>query len=346
MKLIDAGGRTHLQRWSQRLIGRRRFLASMLIIVAGFVIAACSTPAAQPVEPAPQPEPTPAATAHLHTGEAAASGDAVTLPHVHGIGFSADGAELSVAAHDGLRIFTRGRWLDPEIPRHDYMGYAPVAAGFYSSGHPAPGSELRNPLGLVKSSDGGESIEHLAFEGESDFHVMAVGYYSHAIYVINPQANSQLPPGLHYSFDDGESWQQAALNRLTGQLIGIAVHPSDESVVALVTATGLFLSTNHGDDFVHIFSEGPATGVQFSPDGENLYFGYLTLARYHLDREEIEPLPAPEVAGDDGIAYIAINPMDLDEIAFATFRRHIHRSTDGGQNWQPIALDGKGVVAE
>ncbi|MGH2535886.1 MAG: F510_1955 family glycosylhydrolase, partial [Candidatus Promineifilaceae bacterium] len=116
------------------------------------------------------------------------------FPHIHGLGFSADGRQLFVPAHDGLRLFSDGQWQIPDAPAHDYMGYAPADDGFYSSGHPHPSSGLVNPLGLVKSTDGGQTLTRLGFEGESDFHLMGVGYQNHAIYVVNPRANSRLAP--------------------------------------------------------------------------------------------------------------------------------------------------------
>lgn len=57
------------------------------------------------------------------------------------------------------------------------MGYVATDNGFYSSGHPHPSAGLINPFGLIKSSDGGHTLTKLGFEGESDFHLMGVGYW-------------------------------------------------------------------------------------------------------------------------------------------------------------------------
>jgi hypothetical protein len=101
------------------------------------------------------------------------------MPHIHGLGFSGDGKQLLVPAHDGFRVYAEGAWEMPALPVYDYMGFAPANDGFYSSSHPGPSSRLVNPLGLVKSTDGGKTLDSLGFEGESDFHLMGVGYYSH-----------------------------------------------------------------------------------------------------------------------------------------------------------------------
>lgn len=170
----------------------------------------------------------------------------VVFPDLHGLGFSADGRQLVVAVHDGLRIYENGQWNEPDLPAHDYMGYSPTDEGFYSSGHPHPSAGLRNPLGLVKSSDGGRRLVRLGFEGESDFHLMGVGYFSHAIYVFNPAPNSKLAPGLHYSLDDGKTWNQSALQGIAARPIQIAVHPTEVNTLAIATEAGLFISSDFG----------------------------------------------------------------------------------------------------
>jgi hypothetical protein len=266
----------------------------------------------------------------------------VELLHIHGMGYAPDEHQLFVAAHDGFRIFTDGAWRIPDLPAHDYMGYGATDDGFYSSGHPAPGSGLVNPLGLVKSTDGGKTLTKLALEGESDFHLMGVGYQNHAIYVLNPAPNSRLSAGMHYSLDNGKTWQQSAMQGVTAQLIQLAVHPTEANIVALATEEGLFISANHGDTFERIGSAGPVTAVSFSPDGAGLFFGYNTLYRYEQASKALHAVQTPGISADDAIGYIAVNPAQPDEIAFATLRGDMYLSPDSGQSWQQIAQDGTG----
>ncbi len=285
----------------------------------------------------------PAASAPPGAGASQEEQVAIDLPHIHGLGFSADGRQLIVPAHDGLRLFAGGRWQVPDVPAHDYMGFAPADDGFYSSGHPHPSAGLANPLGLVKSTDGGQTLVRMGFEGESDFHLMAVGYENHAIYVANPAPNSRLPAGLHYSLDDGQTWQQSALQGVNGQIGQIAVHPTNANVVALATEGGLFLSEDYGDSFGPVTGRGPATAVTFYPDGQQLLAGYTLLLVYDLATRHIGELPTPTLAAGDAVSYMAVNPARPAEIALATFSRDIYLSPDGGQSWQPIAQDGRTV---
>jgi len=267
----------------------------------------------------------------------------VELPHIHGLGFSVDGRQLIVPAHIGLRVFVDGAWQSPDVPAIDYMGFVATDDGFYSSGHPAPASDLPNPLGLVKSTDGGKTLTQLGFAGESDFHLMGVGYNNHALYVLNPSANSKLATGLYYSLDDGKTWQQSAAQGVTSPPLHIAVHPTEANVVALSTEAGLLLSTNYGETFEPIDTSGPVTTAAFSPDGARLLFGADTLSVYELESKQTTALKAPALAPQDALSYIAINPVRPNELAVATIERNIFRSLDGGQTWQQIAKDGVGV---
>jgi DNA-binding beta-propeller fold protein YncE len=283
-----------------------------------------------------------AATSGPAAGSAEHGQSGAEMPHVHGLGFSADGRQLFVAAHDGLVVFADGVWSTPGIPAHDYMGYSPVDTGFYSSGHPhTPG--LINPFGLVKSTDGGKTLAKLSFEGESDFHIMGVGYKSHAIYVLNPAPNSRLSAGLHYSLDDGKTWKQSAMQGVTAQPLQIAVHPTDPNIVALATEGGLLLSSNAGAAFERIGAAGAVTAAAFGPDGTKLVFGGNTLAVYDLATRQVTALSMPKDAGNDAVSAITINPVRPDELAVATFERNMYLSRDGGQSWTQIARAGQGI---
>lgn len=282
-----------------------------------------------------------AAAVLLYFGRPQGAGTAVQFRHIHGLGFSSDGRQLLVPAHDGLLIFEAGGWMASDLPVHDYMGFSPTDNGFYSSGHPGPGSNLVNPLGLVSSSDGGRTLNTLAFEGESDFHVMAVGYENHAVYVLNPAQNSQLSVGLHYTLDDGQTWEQSRAQGISGTPIQLAVHPTEANVVALAAEGGLFLSNDYGSTFTRVSRDAPVTSASFDLDGSRLFFGYQSLSVYDLDTGGIETLPTPTIASNDAVGFIAANPVS-DEIAFATYNKDIYFSVDNGQSWEQIAQQGVG----
>ena len=277
-------------------------------------------------------------------GAAAAQAD-VTLTHVHGLAYSADGKKLMIPSHHGLAVYENGKWSKAPGPQHDYMGFSATAKHLYSSGHPAPGSGLVNPFGLIRSKDGGKTWDKLGLEGETDFHLLATSWNTNAIYVWNPAPSSRIKrPGLHYTLNEGFAWKPASAKGLQGDPHGLAVHPDEAANVAVATSSGIFESTDSGESFQRI-AQGEGTSVFYDLDGKQLWFGFFDgqarLARARLRGGPLEPVKLPELK-KDAVAYIAQNPAKRDEYALATFERSVFLSRDGGRTWTPIAERGRG----
>lgn len=275
-----------------------------------------------------------------------ASGHAeVTLTHVHGLAYSADGKRLMIPSHFGLAIYESGKWSKAPGPEHDYMGFAATANGLYSSGHPAQGSGLVNPFGLLRSRDDGKSWDKLGLEGESDFHLLATSWSAKAIYVWNPAPNSRMrQAGLHSTLNDGAAWRLARASGLEGEPRALAVHPGDPRSVAVATSKGLFASRDSGESFARI-AGGEGTAVFFDLDGKRLWYGSFDgqarLARTRGSEGPLVALRLPPMT-KDAVAYIAQNPSRRDEYAIATFGRSVYLSIDAARTWSPIAQGGKG----
>ncbi len=273
------------------------------------------------------------------------AGPPVTLTHVHGLSYSADGRQLLVPSHHGLAVFENGRWSKAAGPAHDYMGFSATRDALYSSGHPAPGSGLTNPFGLIKSRDGGKTWQKLGLEGESDFHTLAANYDNNAVYVVNHAPNSRMGrAGIHHTRDDGLKWTRAAARGLGGQLNSLAVHPSDAGVVAAGTTDGLYLSRNSAESFERLAGGQRVLAGTFDLDGQHLWFGTYAgkaaLARIALKAgAKAEELPIAALT-EDAVAYIAQNPVRRSEIAIATFNRNVFVSKDQGRTWAQIARNG------
>jgi hypothetical protein len=267
------------------------------------------------------------------------------LHHVHGLAFTPDGGALIVPAHIGIAVYRDGRWSRAPGPLHDFMGFSVTRQAIYTSGHPAPGSALRNPLGLMKSVDGGKTWRSLGLVGEADFHEMAAGFRTNVVYVVNTEPNSRMPrPGLYYTTDDGKTWTRSAAAGLAGQLINVAVHPTEAGTVAAAATGGLHLSRDFGASFRRLGRSYPVTAVLFDLDGKHVYFvdrDAGTLQRVSLDGRENAALRLPEIE-KDFVLYIAQNPARPNELAFATRARHVFLSADGGRSWKQIAREGGG----
>lgn len=273
----------------------------------------------------------------------------VTLTHVHGLSYSADGKQLLVPSHDGLAVFADGHWTKAAGPAHDYMGFSATRDALYSSGHPAPGSGLTNPFGLIKSRDGGKTWQKLGLEGESDFHTLATSYGTNAVYVVNHQPNSRMrQPGIYYTLADGLKWQRAEARGLRAKLNALAVHPTDAKMVAAGTDDGLYLSRDSAENFTPLVGGTKVLGQTFDLDGQHLWFsayaGKATLGKIALktgakpDNHLLPPL------ANDAVAYIAQNPVRRDEMAIATFKRSVFISQDQGRTWRQIAREGNGAA--
>lgn len=267
----------------------------------------------------------------------------VSLVHVHGLSYSADGKRLMIPSHFGLAVYENGKWSKAPGPEHDYMGFSATANSIFSSGHPAAGSGLVNPFGLLRSTDGGKTWEKLALEGESDFHVMATSWNTNTVYVWNPAPNSRMKQaGLYYSRNDGFSWTRVGARGVDSNPYALAVHPDDPKWVAIASPAGIFASSDGGESFAKVGGT-QGTAVFFDLDGKRIWYGiYDSEAR--LVSAGLKGGPAtqyrlPQLT-KDAVSFIAQNPVRRNEYAMATFNRDVYLSSDAGRSWTTIAERG------
>jgi hypothetical protein len=77
-----------------------------------------------------------------------------------------------LATHDGLFDVSRSP-AEQAGPSIDLMGTS-TDGTLYASGHPGPGTDLPDPVGLITSTDQGNTWTPVARQGETDFHALAV----------------------------------------------------------------------------------------------------------------------------------------------------------------------------
>jgi photosystem II stability/assembly factor-like uncharacterized protein len=265
-----------------------------------------------------------------------------SLEHVHGLGYAGNTGEIFLAAHDGLKIYKNGDWYKTKIQNNDYMGFNAVDKGFYTSGHPGKGVNLPNPLGIMRSFDNGQTLEEIAFKGESDFHAMGVGYFNHTIYILNSHENSKLRKGLYVSRDEGKSWDKLAAENLGEKVFSIAVHPTNDEILAVASQDGIFISKDAGESFELITSNKQGTTVSFSE--EILWYGTYDqkayLNKYLLNDESSEEISLPDMS-QDAVMYIAQNPINKSEVVFISFNGSVYITNELGNSWEQIVNNGK-----
>lgn len=193
-----------------RRLGSAATAAALLL-----ALSACSSPPS-PTETAP-PEAAPTGTAATH----GSGGDAGTLPspHVHGLSVDATTGQVLLATHEGL--FDMSTTPATKLgPTNDLMGFTAASdtGVFYASGHPGEDSTMPNPMGLIKSSDGGKTWVQLSRQGESDFHALTI-----------TKAGIVAFDGQLWTSPDGKTWTTAAAGFAPSVLAG---HPDTNTVLA------------------------------------------------------------------------------------------------------------------
>ncbi|KMK76325.1 F510_1955 family glycosylhydrolase [Alkalihalobacillus pseudalcaliphilus] len=267
------------------------------------------------------------------------------VTHIHGIGYLGSNQTLFIATHHGLLKFSDDKWFKTNKNNHDYMGFQTTDNGFFSSGHPSLKSNLKNPLGIMKSTDQGNTLEKIKFYGEIDFHYLAASYYNHTLYVYNEHPNS-LTVGLHYSIDGGESWQQSEMNGVSANSIGnIATHPNNPENISISTNKGLFVSSNFGNDFELLSPNTPVTTVEYQ-ENSLIYFQVekedIKLINVELQNKDSKEIPLPEdVSRENPVLFLTTNPSNREEITLVTANNSIFQTKDNGQTWAYILENGK-----
>jgi hypothetical protein len=269
------------------------------------------------------------------------------ITHIHGLYFGADGTP-HIPSHHGIVRFANGHWTKLQGPAFDFAGFAAGRDDRYGSGHREAGSKDAGPLGLNKSTDRGRTWSSEAMLAGADFHTIATGYLSGAVYLLNESSNAHFSqPGIYGKTVGRGPWRRAAMRGLAGDVQSIAVHPSEPGTVVVGTASGLYLSRDGGDEFVLISAMRRVFAASFDRSGDAVWFGTYDHAAklVRLDLKAgfaVRELSLPPLHGD-AVAYIAFNSADSAEMAIATTRRNLFVSRDDGSNWTQLLNEGDPV---
>lgn len=266
--------------------------------------------------------------------------------HVHGLAYAFDGKALLVATHGGIVAYRNGQWRQAGDGTYDLIGLSVTKDAIYSSGHGPSDWAVGEPIGLVKSTDGGKSWRRLTLAGEAEFHVMDVSFESGAIYVLNVAANSQMPkPGVYFSRDDGKSWKRCAVAGLPPSIVRIAAHPILPSTIAVATESGIYLSQDFGESFHRIGPRVPVSAVAFDVGGDHVFVAFedpyrladpYRLLRISLDGTAAFELSLPDLEETEFVKFIIQQRTNLQQLAIATRRKNVFLSDDGGATWKHI----------
>jgi hypothetical protein len=197
-----------------------------------------------------------ASTTATSAGGSTAADGRLPVTHIHGVGTDAEDGALYLATHDGLfEVGEDGRStrIGPVI---DLMGFAVSGPDhFLASGHPGPGVDLPQPVGLIESTDGGATWVPVSRQGISDFHTLTSSNRGVLGY-----------DGSLWRSTNGKEWEQLVIPSPPATL---ATSPDGQLVLA-TTEPGLLRSTDGGSSWSQVQSAPLLQVVDWAPDGAGL----------------------------------------------------------------------------
>lgn len=141
----------------------------------------------------------------------------VAFQHIHKLEVGQIEGELIVAAHDGLYRLTFGSDSEATVEGpiggfdFDLMGFAIAGDSAYASGHPGPnttGTFGTPHLGLIASTDLGESWTSVSLTGEVDFHALTAETGADGVERVFGLDTSKQQ--IQRSLDGGQTWSDGA----------------------------------------------------------------------------------------------------------------------------------------
>jgi photosystem II stability/assembly factor-like uncharacterized protein len=198
------------------------------------------------------------------------------------------------------------------------MGFTIVGPNrFLGSGHPDLRDDLPPLVGLIESTDSGESWQPISLLGEADFHVLR--FAGERVYGYDASNDRLL-----VCADRGRTWKE--LER-PGPMVDLAVDPSNERRIVATTEEGLFESREGGESWNRV---GEAVGLLAWPTRDRLYL-VAGGGQVFANRDGGRLL---EHRGEIGGQPAALLAQGADELYVALHDGTVKRSADGGQTWQ------------
>ncbi|WP_436373059.1 F510_1955 family glycosylhydrolase [Cytobacillus sp. BC1816] len=315
----------------------RTILAVLLLLLA----AGCSAEKEQSKKTADEPSSKTSDEADYTIIEASAQ----QIEHIQGIGYPGNDTGLYLSSSDGLKFYKDGIWHETTSLNHDYMGFQAVKEGFIVSGQPDKNSVIKNPLGIVKSTDKGASFKNLAFSGTSSFPFLVAGYDTNIIYMINQDKSEELEAGVYRSQDAGKTWETVSLKGLEADTLGmIAAHPTHPEIMAMSTRSGIFFSQDRGETVKLVSDPVMATALAFTEN--SLYYAYADQEKVQMSKIDFETMEnsqikIPFLSYDNPITYIAADNKSNVRLAISTYLKDLYESADSGANWQLLLKNGR-----
>ena len=155
-----------------------------------------------------------------------------SVSHIHQVKVVEN--KMLVLTHEGLyELVKKNEMKLVGKEKLDVMGFTTLGNSLFASGHPAQGSKAPNPMGLIKSIDGGLSWKAISLVGKVDFHFLEGAGTD--LYGADSQSGD-----LIYSADSGKTWRALGANTFAD----IAVSPKVTGAAIALKDSELLLTDN------------------------------------------------------------------------------------------------------
>ena len=155
-----------------------------------------------------------------------------SVSHIHHVKVIEN--KVLVLTHEGLfELISKNEMKLVGKDKFDVMGFTSLGKALVASGHPAQGSKMPNPIGLLKSIDGGLNWKAVSLVGKVDFHFLEGA--GSDLYGADSQSGN-----LVYSADSGVTWRSLGANTFTD----IAVSPEMSGMAIVIKNSDLLLTEN------------------------------------------------------------------------------------------------------
>ena len=259
-----------------------------------------------------------------------------SVVHIHGLGVDPADGTLYVATHFGLFRVDPATGESSRVANRyqDTMAFTITGPGrFLASGHPDLREDLPPHLGLIESTDAGNTWQPLARQGEADFHILEPA--GDSLYAYDALTGSLLRTEDYTTFDEV---LQAPLVSLTATGTPSSSTPSSSPSSQSAQADGDLLATTGDGRLLLIDPDSGQTADVEAPalryldsttDGELVGIGpqgqvYVALGRGSLwdERGTIDGQPAALTI--------------TEQSWFAATQDTVLRSDDQGTTWTRV----------
>ncbi|ASY28090.1 hypothetical protein PHILAsVB114_05615 [Candidatus Planktophila limnetica] len=173
-----------------------------------------------------------AIVALMAVGNSASAETLDSVSHIHHVKVVEN--KVHVLTHEGLyELVSRNDMKLVGKEKIDVMGFTTLGKALLASGHPAVGSKMPNPIGVMKSLDGGLTWKAISLVGKVDFHFLEGA--GSDLYGADSQSGN-----LMYSPDSGKTWSSLGTNTFTD----IAVSPEMPAMAIAIKNSELLLTDN------------------------------------------------------------------------------------------------------